>query len=296
MPPIQDANANALRQITLEPTSFLEKAAPRIGAGATIALTLAYVWGFHGQEISADASKWGAFGDYFGGLLNPLFGFFTLLVAVRVLSLQRSELHETKQALQQAAATADLQFQLAWRSQCEATYASCLKDVDRAIELVASASRDKAMPPIAMVDALSANLEMAQPLIELNSHAVSFMLRATGYEAPLPLSPWDWTIHHGNDARELLRLMLPLCRSVGDALAAIHSMPATEHDEKFRRFRNALGERQLSTFAYFLVLHPDGHQYVQAAEAAHVLTNLRLQRARGFAEAYLPAATYTLPS
>ncbi len=280
--------------MTAESTSALEKVAPWIGAGGTVALFIAYVWNFHTQEISSDVSKWGALGDYFGGLLNPLFGFITLLVALRVLRLQRSELHDTKQALQQSAQAADLQLQLAWRSQCEAIYISCVKDIDRAIKVVAAADRSTAMPSVAMVDVLSANLEMAHPLVALNSHAVSFVLKAPGYEQPLPLPEWDWTMNHGNDARELLRMTLPMCRSVGDALVAIHLMPPTEHDEKFRRLRNALGEWQLSTFAYFLALHPDGCQYLPAAEVAHVLVNLRIRRARCFAETYLPLATYSL--
>lgn len=66
--------------------------------------------------------------------------------------------------------------------------------------------------------------------------------------------------------------------------------------EKFRRLRNSIDEWTLSTFSYFLVLHPDGAQYQTAAAAAHALTNLRIQRALSFAKAYLPGPTYSLPT
>jgi hypothetical protein len=144
------------------------------------------------------------------------------------------------------------------------------------------------------VTALSRNLEKQPPLIEVNSYAVSFAHNAPGYETPLAISPWDWSISHGNDARETLRLMLPLCRSIGDTLIAVNSMPIEEKLEKFRRLRNFLDEWTLSTFAYFLMLHPDGIQYQAAAAESHVLANLRIQRALSFAKAYLPKPIYSL--
>jgi hypothetical protein len=77
-------------------------------------------------------------------------------------------------------------------------------------------------------------------------------------------------------------------------LAAVNSMPTEEKAEKFRRFRNSLDEWTLSTFAYFLVLHPDGLQYQTAAAEAHLLANLRIHRALSFAKAYLPSQTYSI--
>lgn len=69
----------------------------------------AYVLNFVQQPLSDDAGKWGTFGDYFGGLLNPVIATCTLFVAVRVWQLQKIELKATQEALQEQAKTAEQQ-------------------------------------------------------------------------------------------------------------------------------------------------------------------------------------------
>lgn len=263
-----------------------------------LALLLVVVYAFTFRKLPAgeNPAAWGTFGDFVGGLLNPLFGFLTLLVALRVLQFQRLEFKKTLDALKQSVDVAARQLQSSERARYEATYVSCRDDIARAIATVADTSSNSALAPLTFVKDLSKALEEMRPLIEINSHAVSYACRTPGYETPLTIEPWDWSISHGNDARETLRLMLPLCRSIGDMLAAVNSMPTEEQAEKFRRLRNSLDEWTLSTFTYFLVLHPDGAQYQTAAAAAHVLTNLRIQRALSFAKAYLPAPTYSIPT
>lgn len=50
--------------------------------------------------LSVTADTWGQFGDYFGGLLNPVIAACTLFVAVRVWQLQKRELQDTRCELQ----------------------------------------------------------------------------------------------------------------------------------------------------------------------------------------------------
>ncbi len=52
-----------------------------------------------GFSLSAEHDHWGQFGDFFGGILNPLASFFTLLVAVLVWNLQKKELSATRALL-----------------------------------------------------------------------------------------------------------------------------------------------------------------------------------------------------
>lgn len=47
---------------------------------------------------SPSQEVWGQFGDYFGGTLNPIFGFASLAVLLYTFSLQREELEETREA------------------------------------------------------------------------------------------------------------------------------------------------------------------------------------------------------
>jgi hypothetical protein len=94
--------------------------------------------------------------------------------------------------------------------------------------------------------ALSWKLEFTEPLIGLNSHAVSFSVNAPGYENPLPIDFFDWSVCHGNDALKMSRLMLPMCRTLGEALKTIFTMSENYRARNFLRLLNILGEWPLS--------------------------------------------------
>jgi Putative phage abortive infection protein len=70
-----------------------------------------YALYFWGTGISGDPSDWGTLGDYFGGLMNPVVSFATLIVAYAVWKQQRDELRDTKKALEDQAKTAEQQRQ-----------------------------------------------------------------------------------------------------------------------------------------------------------------------------------------
>ncbi len=60
----------------------------------TIAIVLAYIIRFISTGWSSDPADWGVFGDYLGGVLNPIISFITLLVTVRIAIL----LHKIEKA------------------------------------------------------------------------------------------------------------------------------------------------------------------------------------------------------
>ncbi|OCZ65381.1 hypothetical protein A9G00_38285 [Achromobacter xylosoxidans] len=76
-------------------------------SGAVLLTTGAYAYHFYiklGYSISSETDKWGQFGDYFGGMLNPLLSFIALLCLIQSLNLQnqanqdlRTEIRNTKQ-------------------------------------------------------------------------------------------------------------------------------------------------------------------------------------------------------
>lgn len=49
---------------------------------------LAYFYFVLGYKISDDAEKWGQFGDYVGGILNPFLGFVSIVLLIKTLALQ----------------------------------------------------------------------------------------------------------------------------------------------------------------------------------------------------------------
>lgn len=62
-----------------------------------------YVLRFLGAEVSADPAAWGQAGDFFGGVLNPLFAFLAFYWLTRSVLLQKLELSETREELRKSA-------------------------------------------------------------------------------------------------------------------------------------------------------------------------------------------------
>lgn len=62
------------------------------------AAILAYLHHFRGG-FSADHARWGEFGDYVGGLLNPALAFCALIVLLQTLQLQARELRQSLESL-----------------------------------------------------------------------------------------------------------------------------------------------------------------------------------------------------
>lgn len=69
----------------------------------------AYIFAFHAWPTHEVPAAWGTFGDFVGGLLNPVVSTLTLFVAIQVWHLQRKELEETKTVLAEQAKTAEQQ-------------------------------------------------------------------------------------------------------------------------------------------------------------------------------------------
>lgn len=70
----------------------------RYGAGAALFLLSLFFLNFRKFDISVDPSEWGQFGDFIGGVLNPIFG---LISVVLVAATLRSQTHAaSKQAFE----------------------------------------------------------------------------------------------------------------------------------------------------------------------------------------------------
>lgn len=65
---------------------------------AVILVLIFYFANFH-SGISEEQSVWGAFGDFFGGVLNPIFGLLSFIAVLATLKIQHDELKENNRAL-----------------------------------------------------------------------------------------------------------------------------------------------------------------------------------------------------
>lgn len=82
---------------------------PRVAGTLALFLVVGYALTFRELPANANPAAWGAFGDYMGGLLNPLISLFTLIVAMKVWGLQKTELLETRKAVEEQGKTAEQQ-------------------------------------------------------------------------------------------------------------------------------------------------------------------------------------------
>ncbi|MHC6655524.1 hypothetical protein [Aeromonas salmonicida] len=72
-----------------------------VGIGVAFA-TLIYIINFHDHSLSNDPANWGVLGDYFGGVINPILSFATLIFVAMTYITQKAELSKAKQSAERA--------------------------------------------------------------------------------------------------------------------------------------------------------------------------------------------------
>ncbi|OGB29289.1 MAG: hypothetical protein A3F78_19685 [Burkholderiales bacterium RIFCSPLOWO2_12_FULL_61_40] len=103
-----------MSQAPVKPTDSVTDASwlnwlPAIAGGLATILIGSYIFAFQKLPVTENPTAWGTFGDYMGGLLNPLISLFTLIVAMKVWGLQKTELLETRKAVEEQGKTAEQQ-------------------------------------------------------------------------------------------------------------------------------------------------------------------------------------------
>jgi len=88
--------------LTTEKHSTNLKTLAYIGLLSAVILILTYATNFHGP-LSSNPEHWGQFGDFLGGVLNPVFSFLALLALLATFSLQIRELKISSRELQNSA-------------------------------------------------------------------------------------------------------------------------------------------------------------------------------------------------
>ncbi|ESS73933.1 hypothetical protein MGMO_8c00700 [Methyloglobulus morosus KoM1] len=118
----------------LEEKSFV--ILPSIAVLLTFSVVSVYFHYFSG-EVLVEHDKWGQFGDYLGGVLNPIFGFLGFIALLLTLKLQRQELKLSTEELAKSAKALELQNKALAQQNFENTFFQLLR---RHGELVSEAS------------------------------------------------------------------------------------------------------------------------------------------------------------
>lgn len=100
-----------------------------------------------GTFLSNDKETWGQFGDYFGGLLNPVLSFFALVALLYTIIIQSTELKETRRELKKSSKALDAQSESLVLQSFENTF---LKLLDRHTDTISflSFGKEKGYPII----------------------------------------------------------------------------------------------------------------------------------------------------
>jgi uncharacterized membrane protein len=121
---------------------FLLLLIPISGAIFIFVIT-AYVANF-ATGISPEQEIWGQFGDYVGGVLNPIFGFLSLIALLFTLRLQARELRISTQELRNSAVALEEQCAAMTHQNFETTFFQLLRlhnDIVQSIDLRSGGSK-----------------------------------------------------------------------------------------------------------------------------------------------------------
>lgn len=169
-----------------------------------VALVSAYAGYFFGvlkQPLAENADKWGAFGDFIGGLLNPLVAFAAFYWLTQSVKLQKQELSETRKALEEAA-QAQKETALAQQKAVDIQLqtADSLRETARAQMDAANAQRESAVNSALMLKASIHEALMRYELERQRDAQEVFKERMSDYMK----QGCDW-----NEAASLIRPDLP---------------------------------------------------------------------------------------
>jgi hypothetical protein len=136
MSPLSDKQSrNEHLEIDLQTVKDLNRrleAYRRAGLAIALGVLALYIFRFHGP-LTTTQDVWGQFGDYVGGLLNPVFSFLALLALLATFRLQVQELEFSKLALQNSAAALEEQSETLHQQAFDATFFQLLRLHDDSI-------------------------------------------------------------------------------------------------------------------------------------------------------------------
>lgn len=273
----------------------LPSALPWVVSIAALLLLLAYVAAFHALPADKSPPAWGSFGDYVGGLLNPLISAFTLIVAVKVWRQQKTEMAETKRALQEQAKTAEQQRQ-------EQRFFDLLKLYQ---ETVASITLVARMSPKSEVPVVYSGKEAIAHFFRSDTGAISGFMRDGFYAPPLQagavgvyslIKKPEYVTRGSLSAawhdEKVASLFDHYFRVLFRVLAEAEYLLKSQHFVYVKLLRAQLSRDELKLIALNLWLDEEGKKMIPLAEKYGILKHLPNGKPREQLQADMPPAVF----
>lgn len=154
---------------------------------------LFWFWLSKDRGISGNPDAWGQFGDYLGGVLNPLVAYFAFYWLTKSVSLQKEELAETRKALEDSSKSQEIQANAAQKSVRVAALSSLVNSIMGEIQvqrlqiqfLLDQAEKHHAGAARALDGTLIGPRELPEYLRDLNERISLRMTERLSYEEEL---------------------------------------------------------------------------------------------------------------
>ena len=231
-----------------------------------------YIYTFHDWPTREVPAAWGTFGDYFGGLLNPVIAACTLFVAVRVWQLQKIELNATQKALQEQARTAEQQRGEQRFFDLLNLYLASVNSLRYSYAYLSLGSRQE---------------------ISEGKHAIqSWLQHAIEYEGK-PDSAWDFAeVNFIEHTSQFDMLFAAYFRTLTLILENLEALTGEQHPTFARMLRAQLSHVELTLIGLCILFHDDAQRSIPDFEKYGMLKHLADSRLREEILQKHPRTTY----
>lgn len=226
-----------------------------IVGGIITTVLILYFSNFH-VSVSIDNADWGTFGDFFGGILNPIIASFALYWLITSVNLQIQELKKTNEALEKTVETAEKQQNQASIQNFESLFFQLLKTKNDSLDDIEYKGPNYNSPddPTKIIELKSVNA--------IKQHIINFKNDPTG----------DWLNYYEEKMLDYTGSYFRICYQIVKLINKSEILKASipkemdenfvysaEQKEYFDIFRATLTKHEIEAF-FFNCLHKHGNK------------------------------------
>jgi hypothetical protein len=235
----------------------------------------AYAYTFQSLPATQSPIAWGTFGDYLGGLLNPLVSVLTLFVAISVWRLQKDELELTRKELAQTKVVMEEQAKTAEQQRREQRFFDLLNLYHTTVQSVTTGVRDQ-QSGLLVVNGKQA---IGRLVLDLGFRVAVSSPR--GMATYLPPSQVPKAVEK---VQELGDHLDHYFRVVFTFLREAEVILGEDHFRYVKLFRAQLSRGELHALSLNLVFDPEGKKLRPYIERYGILKHLQDSQVRRWAE------------